>query len=396
MITFKPVIRNIRADGFAAVYIRVTKDRESDYIKTNYIAKKSQLSGTKIKDFSLISKISVIVEKFINRLNYEDTEFWTLREVINFLMQENSQISFTDFFDEYLKNLINEGRDAAINNYSTAINSLKKFAGKEKLFFSEITAKLINAWIESLKSTNRAKNLYPIIINAVFKAGMLKYNDYERGILRIKNQPFVYVKIPKSEVPEKRAIPVDDIRKIFAFDTSKYKKQKLLELAKDIAMLIFCFVGINTKDLYLLQTYNFVDGKFCYNRAKTKKSRTDKAYIEITVPEMILPLIKKYKGKNGNLFCFSEKYNNPHIFSTRINEYLKIICKGLNIENVTCYSFRHSWATIAQNNCGASTAMVAFALNHATEYRITRGYIKTDFTPIDKLNKQVLDFVFGE
>ena len=49
MITFKPVIRNIRADGFAAVYIRVTKDRESDYIKTNYIAKKQQLSGTKIK-----------------------------------------------------------------------------------------------------------------------------------------------------------------------------------------------------------------------------------------------------------------------------------------------------------------------------------------------------------
>ena len=33
MITFKPVIRNVRSDGYAAVYIRVTKDRQSDYIK---------------------------------------------------------------------------------------------------------------------------------------------------------------------------------------------------------------------------------------------------------------------------------------------------------------------------------------------------------------------------
>jgi len=60
MITFKPVIRNVRSDGYAAIYIRVTKDRQSDYINTNYIAKKQQFSGAKLKDFSLISKILVI------------------------------------------------------------------------------------------------------------------------------------------------------------------------------------------------------------------------------------------------------------------------------------------------------------------------------------------------
>jgi integrase len=73
---------------------------------------------------------------------------------------------------------------------------------------------------------------------------------------------------------------------------------------------------------------------------------------------------------------------------------LETICRALEIERVTCYSFRHSWATIAQNDCGASTALVAFALNHATEYRITKGYIKTDFSPIDRLNEQVLEMIF--
>ena len=138
------------------------------------------------------------------------------------------------------------------------------------------------------------------------------------------------------------------------------------------------------------------NGKLCYNRSKTKKKRTDKAYIEITIQERTLPLMKKYKGKNGNLFCFSEMFLTAKKFPDSVNDGLKMICDKLQIENVTYYSFRHSWATIAQNDCGASTAMVAFALNHATEYRVTRGYIKTDFTPIDKLNKQVLDFVFGE
>jgi hypothetical protein len=55
MITFKPVVRNVRADDFAAIYIRVTKDRETDYIKTNYIAKRAQLSGKNLKDYSLIA-----------------------------------------------------------------------------------------------------------------------------------------------------------------------------------------------------------------------------------------------------------------------------------------------------------------------------------------------------
>jgi len=263
MITFKPVIRNIRADGYAAVYIRITKNRESDYIKTNYIAKKSQLSGTKLKDFSLISKISVIIEKFVSRLNYEDTELWTLREVINFLMQENNQISFNNYFDIHITKIRNEISEQHIYNYETAFKSFQKFAGKEKFNFSEITSKLINSWIESLSHTARAKNMYPTLLNAVFSAGTKFYNDYERGILRIKNQPFMHVKIPNSNVPEKRAISVENIRKIFNFDVSQCKKQKLAELAKDVALLVFCLAGTNTKDLYDFKTHNLVINLTC-------------------------------------------------------------------------------------------------------------------------------------
>ena len=39
-------------------------------------------------------------------------------------------------------------------------------------------------------------------------------------------------------------------------------------------------------------------------------------------------------------------------------------------------------------------ADVAFGMNHSHGYRVTRGYVKLDFTPAWVLNAKVIDFVF--
>lgn len=57
------------------------------------------------------------------------------------------------------------------------------------------------------------------------------------------------------------------------------------------------------------------------------------------------------------------------------------------------YAFRHSWATIAQNHCGATLNEVDFGLNHSTN-RMARIYIKVDYAPAWRLNEKVIDFVF--
>ena len=66
------------------------------------------------------------------------------------------------------------------------------------------------------------------------------------------------------------------------------------------------------------------------------------------------------------------------------------------IDRLTTYFFRHSWATIAQNNCGASIEQVAMALVHASDHKITERYIRKDYTKIDELNQKVMEKVFGE
>ena len=166
-------------------------------------------------------------------------------------------------------------------------------------------------------------------------------------------------------------------------------------LAKDVALLSFCMAGMNTADLYFMKKENLKKWKLFYNRHKTETERDDSAYIEITVPEMIRPLFEKYKGIK-QLFNFSEMYKNNDDFNKYVNKGLKDLCKIAEVEDVSTYTFRHSWATIAQNECGASTEQVGFALNHASAHRVTEGYIKKNFSPIDVLNEKVINCVFGE
>ena len=395
MINFEPCIRNFKSNGYAKVYIRVIKVKEVQYISTPYTVTEKQVEKTRVSDFNIIVEIAPIIKSYYNKLNSYNYESWTLKEVIEFLSRDSEEISFTKFYKEFTNDMIRKGRENPAENYTCAIKSLLLFTKKKELNFSEITSKTINAWIKSLEKTKRAKNSYPNCISTVFKAGLLEYNDYDRDIIRIKHLPFMRVAIPKSEKGKKKAVSVEVLNKIFSADISKAVKVVTAPLAKDVALMSFCLAGINTADLFYMEKKNLKDWKLCYSRHKTESKRDDNAYVEITIPDEIRPLLKKYKGIK-KLFCFSEMYRDNNSFNKYLNKGLKDLCKIAEVEDVSTYTFRHSWATIAQNQCGASTEQVGFALNHSSAHRITEGYIKKDFSPIDVLNEKVIKYVFGE
>ena len=141
---------------------------------------------------------------------------------------------------------------------------------------------------------------------------------------------------------------------------------------------------------------NLKDGFLCYNRQKTKKFRRDGAYLEIKVPGRILPLFDKYKTDDEYLFNFHLRHQDLDCFNINVNRALKTYCVFNGLPPICIYNFRHSWATIAQNICCASTEEVGFALNHSSAHRVTERYIKKDYSPISKLNEQVLAVVFGK
>jgi hypothetical protein len=94
------------------------------------------------------------------------------------------------------------------------------------------------------------------------------------------------------------------------------------------------------------------------------------------------------------LFDFQERLRTPDSFNANVNAGISQICKKVSTDfHASLYSFRHSWATIAQNGCGASLGDVDFALNHST-YKMARVYTKIDYSPACELNEKVIDYIF--
>ena len=61
-------------------------------------------------------------------------------------------------------------------------------------------------------------------------------------------------------------------------------------------MMVLCLGGINTVDLYNMQKENYYDGVLHYKRAKTRKHRSDEAYMEMRVPPILQPIVAPTAG----------------------------------------------------------------------------------------------------
>lgn len=204
----------------------------------------------------------------------------------------------------------------------------------------------------------------------VFKAACEELNDYDKGVMRIHTNPWMRVKIPHADRPEKRAISAEDCRAFFSAPLPETKMlSPLPELGRDVAMMCLCLAGINTVDLYLLKKTDYYNGIIHYQQAKTKNSRTDGAYIEMRVPEILKPLFCKYASQNKKdefLFNFHQRHSTSDSFGANVNIGIKKICESMGMpkDDWYCvYTFRHTWATTAQNDCGANIAEVGFAIS---------------------------------
>lgn len=351
MATFKTCVQKQRKDGFYPVYIRVTHNRKSAYIKTEKLIDSKGLSSAgDVKDTFVLKYCIDKITEYIDRLNKVDTERWTVNDVVDFIQQVDEDICFSDYARKYKFEMAKNGQERNARNYELAYQHLERYAGTDQLMFSRFTTLFIDGWIKTLLSSARAKEMYPICVRQIFKAAILEYNDYDRGIIRIKTNPWLKVKIPAADIPEKRAITPEEVRKFFSAPIPESNfKLSLPEMGRDVAMMIMCLAGINTADIYHLKKSDMRDGVICYNRKKTMKFRRDHAYIEIRVPDILIPLFDKYKAGQDSacLFMFAERYSTEDSFNANVNIGIRNLCKkslGLQKgEQYCCYTFRHKW-----------------------------------------------------
>ena len=226
MATLKAEVQGKRKDGTYLVYIRVTHNRRNSYLKTPWVVMENGVVRGKkeICDTYVCQQTSKLIEHYYQLLNQTDTQSWTLQEVIEYLKNGSEDISFTDYARKFIQKMQNDGRMRTAKNYKCAVVHIHRFADTNLLMFSRMNSSFLKNWIESLSTTSRCKEKYPICVREIFKHAILQYNDEENGVVRIK-YPWTKVTIPKSDTLEKRDIPIGLLRKFFQIipDDSRFK-----------------------------------------------------------------------------------------------------------------------------------------------------------------------------
>lgn len=401
MANLKAVVRKQRADGMYPVYIRIVHRRKMGYIKTDkIIGPKSLTKQGDIKDAVVNEYCSNLILRYTDKINRKDISALTMKELIEYLTMDEGEQCFSEYAQLHIRRMEQRGQIRNAKNYKLAVQHLERYIGTNRVMFSHLSSAVLKRWIESLAMTNRAKEMYPVCVRQIFKAALLELNDEERGIVRIKFNPWLKVQIPKSDNGVQRAISAEACREFFNRPLPQTKMlSSLPELGRDVAMLVLCLGGINTVDLFEMRKDNYHNGVIGYKRAKTRHARRDEAYIEMRVEPFIRPVFEKYLAPEDDeyLFNFHVRYCDSDSFSANVNNGIKKICAdmGMKKEDYYCvYTFRHTWGTIAQNDCDANLYEVAFGMNHSHGLKVTRGYVKIDYSPAWRLNAKVIDFVF--
>lgn len=402
------------------IRLRFTLDRRMKRLSTSLFATSKDLTKDfKIKSSSpLKNKVERLIRDYQEKCSQLQVELnnYTIEDIMNYLdgeRQKQQTIDFIKFSREWIASTTIKGAP----NYTSALNALIRFIGKEELDINLITLDFLENFKAFLNKereertkklitqgkrvpSNRSLSLYLVSIKKLFNEAKKKYNRKDKNLILIPNSPFEDFTIPKQEATRKRAISTDIIKKIWKLpykDMKKgYRATCRYNLAKDCFILSFCLMGINSADLYNATEMN--GNTITYYRSKTKDRRLDNAKMVVDVPQIVLPLIEKYKDKTGKrLFNFYQYYRDEKTFNKAINYGLKEIGALLEVDDLEYYAARHSWATIALNKVGIDKYIVHAALNHIDDsMKVTDIYIERDFVNENKANAKVVKYVFGK
>ena len=416
MPTFRAIVlsKYLRKDKTFPIKIRVTHKRKKRFIDTGLVATIDDLTRKyKIRSQVFIDSTDEMIKGYRDRCNenYLEIAEMDVDQVVSFLLtkEKPADLDFLEFGKSHAEKIAASGRVRTAGLYTTTLNALKRFTGRESLHISEINVRFLQSfegWIrlnpirpdpKSILSMSRAPSLYLASIRALHNEMKLQYNDEDAGIIQIPYSPFAKYKVPVPPATQKRALSAEIIRKIAELQNEPVKNSKgtnLFNLAKDCFILSFCLIGMNSADLY--HCTDIRDDKIYYKRKKTRSRRKDEAMMCVFIPHRIVRLVSDYRVKTGKYaFIFSQHYATEGNFNKAINKGLKDVGKKVGIGDLQFYAARHSWATIAMNKAGIDKYTVHAALNHVDpEMKVTDIYLEKDWSVINDANRKVLDFVF--
>ena len=386
-----------RKDGTYLVKVRMIHNRRTIRKPTGIYATAGQLTKdkTRIKDAALLSAVNAAVDRIrMAAARVDGAEFMdasTLwRHVTARLEEERGfRLDFVAFADTLTAGM----EKGTADGYKYALRAFLSFLGRSTIDINEIDRRMVEDFREWIEKRNgkgcRAASAYLEKLRYIHTRARERYNDDDTGLVRIPRQPFKKGTIPAQPQPRHKDLSVKELRNVFSTMPTTSRGR----LALDVFRLQFYLIGMDTVDLYKLRKADLKDGVLTYNRAKTDSRRQDKAEMRVRVEPEASGLLQAYKGQKA-LMSFAERYGTFKEFNRACNVGLKEVAELAGLPTLATKWARHTWATIARNDCGIPKDTVAECLNHAAD-TVTDVYIAKDWARLWDVNRKVLDLVMS-
>lgn len=314
-------------------------------------------------------------------------------EICITVKNEDSKTAPTAYGDmvEFMRGIITEketaGQFRTAEAYRATLNCWLRFIDPEKAMpWKMVTSRSMTLFADYLKGRGAIRNtqsFYFRILRAVCNRAQ------EEGVAVLPGNLFDNVYTGKART-RKRALPIEDIRKIAAAEPKNRKEQ----LARDMFIFSFITRGMAPIDMALLRKGNIVDGRLAYRRHKTGRAITMEWITEMR------EIADRYV-RDGSNYLFplvssdgAEGWKQFKRGSQVINYHLRKLGKRLNMPmHLTLYVARHSWATVAKG-AGIPTALISDAMGHSSE-RMTQVYLGSiDVGRVDSANREIVDLLY--
>jgi len=390
-----------RKDGTYNVKIRITHLRQSKYIPTSIYVTDAQVtrSGT-ITDFAVLDSVDALIREIrgeITGFAYKIDKLSVEEVIVEIKRQRAAKepIHFPLF--KFAREHYGGKEQYSRMSDEVAFRSFERFLGHDP-DISEIRPKLIRKYIEwlqtdqgkcrgdsDLKGQKRMKAKSPATVERyvssirwAFNEARKEYNDYDDGIIKIDGNPFEFIELPEKKTAAHRSLGIGQIQSIVDCQPTT----EMGVLARDMFLISIGLQGMNLRDIADIDVR---DG-YCEYRRHKVRSRTD-AKMTCRIEPEIMPILERHLV-DGH---FSHKYPTYHNLLANVTVGMRHISQQLGFK-ATMYSARHSWATLARNECGGDKWTVHEALLHSSrDTAIDDIYIRPDYSRIWELNRKVIE-----
>lgn len=413
MATFKAVVQKHqqRRDGKFPVSIRVTHNRKSFYLPTGLYCSQSQINKKtfEIKDQFIIARVVKLIMDYERRAqSANSTNLSTLsaEELKNILLLTPTSIDYLGYCRELAAS--NPKKKSALCSALGIIENM----GIKEMSVTDFNSSFLHRFKEYLDTTTlpvrkngriigrkpyaqNTKKGYLQALCHVFRLLQRKYNTEFNTV--ISHNPFFNLEMYQRGITAKRSMSAKQIRSFFSLKARTKSEQETIDMMR----LSFCLCGVNMIDILSFEKSALVlDGgrlSITYERHKTKGRKMSNTATSVRIEPEITDIIRKYRAPKDSKYLFKFGKLQPNYNSTlSISHRVSRMCDANGLGHITPYWFRHTWATIARNECDVSKDDIDLCLAHSGNNPMADVYIRPDWSRIDRANRKVLDYVFVE